>query len=167
MAVAGARGDVRNGSLPRALIQGGMAIGDRSTVDRGVAALDWLAMAQTTDEGRATLVGSDGWWPRRGRPAEFDQQPIEADSMVQAAAAAWHATGDERYREVALRFYRWFLGDNIGGCVVARPAEGACHDGLTPDGVNENQGAESTLAWLASTEAIRGIAAITQVAAET
>ena len=34
-------------------------------------------------------VGQDGWFPRGEKKALFDQQPIEAASMVQAAAAGF------------------------------------------------------------------------------
>jgi len=43
----------------------------------------------------------------------------------------------------------------MGGAVVAAPAQGACYDGLGLAGVNLNQGAESTIAWLLALEAIR------------
>ena len=62
-----------------------------------------------------------------------------------------------RYRAAAERAYAWFLGDNDVGVPVADPARGACHDGLTPDGVNANQGAESTLMWLTAVERMRAL----------
>ena len=55
------------------------------------------------------------------------------------------------------RAYAWFLGGNDLGVAVADPARGAGYDGLTPDGVNTNQGAESTLMWLMALEHIRAV----------
>jgi len=42
----------------------------------------------------------------------------------------------------------WFLGDNDLQIALYDPATGGCRDGLHPDRANENQGAESTLAFL-------------------
>jgi hypothetical protein len=53
------------------------------------------------------------------------------------------------------RCYDWFLGRNDGDVVIALPEPGACQDGLTPSGVNGNQGAESSLMWLIALERIR------------
>jgi hypothetical protein len=74
---------------------------------------------------------------------------------MSAAAAAFRATGRGRYLEAAEAAYGWFLGDNDLGVPLANPATGGCHDGLTPDGPNENQGAESTLMWLIALEEMR------------
>ena len=148
-----------NGSIPNALLAGGEATGDRQLVGTGRATLTFLAAGQTAAQGHASLVGNDGWWPRDGLKATFDQQPIDADSMVQAFATAYRLSADPDDRDEALRFYRWFLGENDAGMRVARPRSGACHDGLMPRGVNANQGAESTLAWLSALEAVRAIVA--------
>ena len=53
--------------------------------------------------------------------------------------------------------YGWFLGDNDLGERLAEPARGGCHDGLSPRGLNLNEGAESTLMWLIALERVRGI----------
>ena len=55
------------------------------------------------------------------------------------------------------RSYAWFLGANDLGLYVADPASGAGCDGLTPTGVNTNQGAESTMMWLIAAEHIRAL----------
>ena len=66
------------------------------------------------------------------------------------ARSAW-----DRHRSTMERCYGWFLGRNDGDVVIALPERGACHDGLTPSGVNRNQGAESSLMWLMALERIR------------
>ncbi|MFM7107965.1 MAG: hypothetical protein ACKOZU_05105, partial [Planctomycetaceae bacterium] len=43
-----------------------------------------------------------------------------------------------------------FLGHNVLGLAVCDPATGGCCDGLLEDRVNENRGAESTIAWLSA-----------------
>jgi hypothetical protein len=146
-----------NGLPAQALIVAGSQLGDADAVGTGLRVLDWLLTVQTLPDGRLSPVGCHGWWPRSGPRARFDQQPIEATSLLLAADAAYRTTGRERYRETAERAYGWFLGDNDTGMQVADPDRGGCHDGLTPDGVNPNQGAESTLMWLTAVERIRAL----------
>jgi hypothetical protein len=117
--------------------------------------LDWLIELQTTPRGTFSPIGNRGWLPRDGARARYDQQPIEATTLLLAASAALAATGRPRYRTAMEMAYAWFLGANDLGVPVAVPERGACFDGLTPGGVNENQGAESTLMWLVALEEIR------------
>ena len=127
---------------------------DPSMLAAGLQVLDWLVLEQTAPEGHLSPIGN-GWWPCGGVKARFDQQPIEATSLLLSADAAFSVTGDEQYRRVMERAYAWFLGANDLGLLVADPDRGAGFDGLTPDGVNANQGAESTLMWLTALERIR------------
>jgi hypothetical protein len=148
-----------NGVLPEALIVAGRALGEPEYVQLGLESLRWLVAAQTAPDGHLTPVGNRGWWPRGGRPARFDQQPIEATSLLEGARAAYNATTDPRWAETMERAYGWFLGVNDLGLALADPERGACRDGLNQDGVNENQGAESTLVWLLAVERIRELRA--------
>ncbi|MGC8633140.1 MAG: glycosyltransferase [Candidatus Limnocylindrales bacterium] len=144
-----------NGVLPEALIAGGAALARPRVIELGLQLLGWLASAETAPTGHLRPIGNHGWWPRGGRPAGFDQQPIEAASLLFAAARAWEVTGSERWAELAERAFDWFLGANDLGLPLADPASGACHDGLGADGVNANAGAESTLVWLLAVERLR------------
>jgi hypothetical protein len=146
-----------NGLPAQALIVAGSHLGDTNTARTGLRVLDWLLAVQTLPDGRISPVGCSGWWPRDGARARFDQQPIEVTSLLLAADAAYRNTGLERYRETAERAYGWFLGDNDTGMQVADPDRGGCHDGLTHNGVNPNQGAESTLMWLMAVERVRAL----------
>ena len=145
-----------NARPARALIVAGRSLGSTVMVDLGLGVLDWLIAAQTADEGHLSPVGN-GWWTRGEAKAMFDQQPIEATSLLLAAETALAATGDPRYGEVMDRAYAWFLGANDLGIAIADPARGASFDGLTPTGANTNQGAESTLMWLTALEHIRAV----------
>jgi hypothetical protein len=131
-----------NALIADGLIVAGRRREDESLLGIGTRALDWLAGTQTAAAGHLSLVGNRGWWPRGGIAARFDQQPIDA-------------TSDRRYLDLAERAYGWFLGDNDVGVRLADPGTGGCADGLTADGVNANQGAESTLMWLTALERIR------------
>ena len=144
-----------NGVLPRALIEAGRCLDRRSWVELGAGVLRWLDGAQQAPAGHFRPIGNRGWWPRGGRSAQWDQQPIEALSMLEAALAAEAATGDAEFGLLAERAYGWFTGANDLGLPVADPAQGACHDGLGRSGLNPNQGAESTLAWLVAVERMR------------
>ncbi len=144
-----------NGIVPQALIAAGRRLARAEMLVHGLRLLDWLLLVETAPAGHLSIVGNKGWYPRGGRQATWDQQPIEATSLLLAAEAAADATGSARYREAMERCYAWFLGHNDLGVPVAIPERGSCHDGLTPLGPNPNQGAESTLAWLMAVEHIR------------
>ena len=144
-------------ALPaRALIVAGRTLGSDEMIDTGLGVLDWLLDAQTTSDGHLSPVGN-GWWPRGGAKSRFDQQPIEATTLLLAAEAALGVTAYDRYRTAMEQAYAWFLGGNDLGLDVADPARGAGYDGLTPQGVNTNQGAESTLMWLIAMEHVRAV----------
>lgn len=144
-------------ALPaRALVVAGGYFGSRTMIDLGLDTLQWLVAVQTSGPGHLSPIGN-GWWRSGGTKSQFDQQPIEATALLLAAKAALAVAGDGRYRNVAELAYAWFLGANDLGLSVADPPHGACCDGLTPDGVNSNQGAESTLMWLIALEHIRAM----------
>jgi hypothetical protein len=144
--------------VPRALIVAGHAHGAPDAVAAGLRVLDWLIDAATAPGGHLSPVGN-GWWLDGGERSRYDQQPIEATSILLAAEAALDATGDVRYRTAMEAAYAWFLGHNDTGIQVADAVRGASHDGLTPSGPNLNEGAESTLMWLMALEHVRRLRA--------
>jgi len=93
-------------------------------------------------------IGSQGFYRKGGDRARFDQQPVEAGATVSACLQAYSASGDERWLKDAWSAFNWFLGDNDLQIVLYDSSTGGCRDGLHPDRANENQGAESTLAFL-------------------
>jgi glycosyltransferase involved in cell wall biosynthesis len=139
-----------NARIPHALIEVGQWLPDGEMVREGLRMLDWLDRVQTQEDGRFVPVGSNGWYPRGGAKARFDQQPIEAYTMLDACIAAYRATHDKRWIESAHRAFDWFLGDNDLGTPVYDCVTGGCFDGLHPDRVNQNEGAESTIVWMLS-----------------
>jgi len=143
-----------NGLPVRALIVAGQHHAHPGMVQAGIGVLEWLVVAQTAPEGHLSPIGNE-WWAIDGSRSTFDQQPIEATTLMLAAEAAHQATGDDRWTTVMERAYAWFLGHNDLGIPVADPERGGCHDGLMRDGVNRNQGAESTLMWLVALEHTR------------
>jgi len=139
-----------NAKLAHALLMSGKWMGRSDMIDVGKQALDWLVRVQTGGDGTLSIIGTDGWFPRGGEKAQFDQQPIEAHGLVDACIEAYHVTREPHWLDYARRAFNWFLGDNDLRTPVYDFTTGGCRDGLHPDRVNENQGAESTLAWLMS-----------------
>ncbi|MBN1315423.1 MAG: glycosyltransferase family 4 protein [Anaerolineales bacterium] len=137
-----------NASLPHALLLCGHAIPNAAMTEAGLESLSWLANQQHSDTGLFIPIGSNGFFPQGGQRAVFDQQPVEAQTMVSACLEAYRITLDNRWRKEARRTFEWFLGRNSLNLPVYDPTTGGCRDGLHPDRVNENQGAESTLAFL-------------------
>jgi hypothetical protein len=136
-----------NALLPATLFTGYELLGEEEWLKVARESLDFLHEITTTD-GTLDLVGNNGWWERDGDRARFDQQPVDAAAFVDACLAAWRATQEDRYREWALMGLDWFLGRNVKGLPVYDAATGGCSDALIADGVNWNQGAESTIAFL-------------------
>jgi glycosyltransferase involved in cell wall biosynthesis len=137
-----------NGRMPQALlgVTGGSA---EAAVATGLEALVWLTDVQRLDlPGHFVPIGSDGFFPKNGQRARFDQQPIEAGAMVSACLQALRVTGDPRWRREAWSAFNWFLGHNDLQLPLYDASTGGCRDGLHPDRANENQGTESTLAFL-------------------
>lgn len=139
-----------NAVLPHAMLMCGRWIPDDAMSKAGMESLRWLADVQRADVegGHFVPIGSNGFFPRGARRARFDQQPVEARTMVSACLEAYRITGDTYWREEAERAFEWFLGRNDLGIPLYDPTTGGCRDGLHPDRANENQGAESTLAFL-------------------
>ena len=138
-----------NAALPHALLTCGESMSNTEMSAAGLAALDWLAGLQTDSTGRHFVpIGSNGFYPRGGERARFDQQPVEAQAMVSACLEAYRITNDTRWRKEARRAFDWFLGRNDLHVPIYDPTTGGCRDGLHPDRPNANQGAESTLAFL-------------------
>ena len=134
----------------QALVLAGRWTGDRAALDAGLEMLAWLCDLQRSPHGRFAPVGCRGFLRRGGEPAAFDQQPIEAEATVAACIEAYHATCSATWLDRAWSAFDWFLGHNVLGLAVCDPATGGCRDGLLEDRVNENRGAESTIAWLSA-----------------
>jgi hypothetical protein len=143
-----------NARLSQALIRAGADMDNEEMRAAGLRSLDWLFKVETAEAGNFSPIPNTGW--QRGAPRpRFDQQPIEAQCMVEACFRAWRVTRDRRWREAMTSTFEWFLGRNDLGRPVYDYATGGCHDGLHPEGVNANEGSESTLAFLGSLLTLR------------
>lgn len=146
-----------NARLSQALILGGRAIPMPEALEIGLASLRWLTSIQKTQGGHFRPIGSNGFYFEGGARADFDQQPVEAQAMVSACLEAFRATEDPSWEREAKRAFEWFLGRNDLGLPLYDSNTGGCADGLHFDRVNENQGAESTLAFQLSLAEMIGI----------
>ncbi len=138
-----------NGKLPHALLLSGRRLQRNDMLDIGLVSLKWLLAVQTEDH-HFVPVGSNGWYEKGGLKARFDQQPIEANAMVEACVEAFNITRDKAWFDNAVMCFNWFLGHNDLNLPLYDPITGGCRDGLMADGINQNEGAESSLAWLLS-----------------
>lgn len=135
-----------NPRLCQALIEGGMELDQPAWVDAGLTTLAWISGCQTSAQGYFRPIGSESFGRARDwKP--FDQQPLEAQAAIEAAHSAWIATKDDAWIILAEQAYKWFLGVNDRGVILADLATGRCRDGITPRGDNRNCGAESILAF--------------------
>lgn len=137
-----------NARLCHALILTGRWTGHDRMLETGLTSLSWLMKNQTGERGCFRPVGSNGFWHRGKRPAEYDQQPIEAAAAVSACIEAYNTTATDHWRAEAQRAFDWFLGSNDLNEPLYDFSTGGCRDGLHANRVNQNEGAESTLSFL-------------------
>jgi len=143
-----------NATLSQAMLATGLVTGLRRYTDIGQRSLDFLIDVMFAGD-HLDLIGQNGWYMRGGRRAVFDQQPIDAGCMVEALVFAQDVLGEKRYGELADVAMAWFYGQNRTHQPIYDEDTGGCFDGLTPEGVNRNQGAESTLAHLSARLAMK------------
>jgi hypothetical protein len=138
-----------NARLSQALILAGSRSNNQRMTEVGFESLQWLVDEQHRgDENIFVPIGSNGFYPAGGEKARFDQQPVEACATISACLEAYRLTNERSWLEEAHRVFRWFLGKNDLQLPLYDATTGGCRDGLHPDRVNENQGAESTLSFL-------------------
>jgi glycosyltransferase involved in cell wall biosynthesis len=138
-----------NGKLPHALLLSGQWMQRSDMIDMGLRSLEWLLTVQS-EKGHFVPIGNNGWYEKGGPKARFDQQPVEANAMIEACVEAFNVTRDKTWIDSAVMCFNWFLGHNDLNMPLYDPKTGGCRDGLMADGINQNEGAESCLAWLLS-----------------
>jgi glycosyltransferase involved in cell wall biosynthesis len=138
-----------NARLSQALILAGWKSGNQKMIATGIESLEWLMAAQHQDDVEIFVpIGSNGFFTEGKEKARFDQQPVEACATISACLETYRLTHEKPWLDKAQHVFRWFLGKNDLQVPLYDAATGGCRDGLHPDRVNENQGAESTLSFL-------------------
>jgi hypothetical protein len=136
-----------NAVLPHALFIAARCWPEEDFLDVAEATFAFLDR-ETTVESVFWPVGNSDWYPRGEEKSLYDQQPVEAVTMADAALAGFALLGDEKYLATFRRAHAWFHGQNSLHQPLVDVHCGSCYDGLQRSGVNRNQGAESTLAYL-------------------
>lgn len=136
-----------NARLPQALFEAYMAVGKQKYLDVAKESLDFLVKTQVIN-GVFMPIGNDGWYKKGGKRPFYDQQPLEAAALVDAAIDGFYATNDKNYLPLADTGFEWFLGKNSRNVVMYCMETAGCFDGLNIDRVNMNQGAESSISYL-------------------
>jgi glycosyltransferase involved in cell wall biosynthesis len=136
-----------NARLSQALLTGAYALGRPELALAGLESLRWFGDECGLDESALRLPGHRG--RRRGEeaPGAGDEQPLEAAALVEAELSAFAVTHEAEHGVRAIRAFEWFLGRNRLQKPLYDFATGGCSDGLGDDDLNDNEGAESTLAF--------------------
>lgn len=138
-----------NARLSQALILAGWRSHNQRMIEAGMESLKWLVAEQHRGDKEIFVpIGSNGFFLEGSEKARFDQQPLEACATVSACLDVYRLTEESRWLEEAQRVFLWFLGKNDLQVPLYDAITGGCRDGLHPDRINENQGAESTLSFL-------------------
>jgi hypothetical protein len=136
-----------NARLPNSLFLAYEATKEETYLKAALKSLNFLTKTQTID-GTFVPIGNRGWYRKGSHRAIYDQQSIEASCMTEAAISAFKTTEKDEYFEASSNAFNWFLGGNLKGLMVYDPESGGCCDGLNPEGLNRNKGAEATIAYL-------------------
>ncbi|MFH1365754.1 MAG: glycosyltransferase [archaeon] len=138
-----------NSKIPEMLFLAYNLTKNKEYLEIAEKSLDFLAsLVFFKDE--LSPIGQNGWYNRHGTRSFFDQQPIDASSMVQTSLVAYSITENKKYYNNAVLAFNWFLGKNHLKQMMYNEGTGGCHDGLSKNSINLNQGAESTIEYLIS-----------------
>ena len=135
-----------NARLPQAMFSVYQSLKQCELLEVALESLDFLISTQMID-GIFVPIGTKGWYFKGGKRAVYDQQPIEASCMVETLIQASTITGIERYKKLISNVFEWYHGRNTNSVTLYDHNNGTCYDGITPEGLNLNQGAESTLSY--------------------
>jgi hypothetical protein len=136
-----------NGLLPRALLLSYRALKEERYREVGLESLQFLTDTCYSD-GVFDLIGDQGWYPKGGERARFEQLPIEAASLAEAYIDAYVIERDEHHLELARAAFEWFLGRNVLEAPLYDFAPGSCADGILAHGVDQNRSAAATVHYL-------------------
>ncbi|WP_417885056.1 glycosyltransferase family 4 protein [Zunongwangia sp.] len=138
-----------NGVLPLALLHSAQIIPDKKVIDIAMITMEFLE-EHTLKDGTLSVIGNDKWYTKDGERSFFAQQPIDAMAMVLMFHQAFILTGNKEYLTKLFDSFMWFLGENDLRMSLYDFETKGCCDGFENYGVNRNQGAESSLAYLIS-----------------
>jgi len=136
-----------NSKLPESLFLAYLMTKNEEYLTVAQESLDFLSKELIVD-GKLMPIGNEGWYHRNSKRAFYDQQPVDAGSMVQTCLVAYKVTKKNVYYSNAVLAFNWFLGKNSLNQMVYDEVTGGCFDGLSTNSINLNQGSESTISYL-------------------
>ena len=136
-----------NPRMSQAMLAAYQALGEKRYLTVAEKTLQFL-IETSIAKGVLVPIGSEGWYQKGRERALYDQQPIEAGAMVEATALASRLTRSKVYETALRHALGWFFGLNTQSVMLYDDSTGACYDGVNQEGLNQNQGAESTIAFL-------------------
>jgi glycosyltransferase involved in cell wall biosynthesis len=138
-----------NGILPLALLHAAQILNSEKVTKTAINSMNFLT-GHTLNDNYLSIIGNEKWYQKNGERSVFAQQPIDAMAMVLMYHQAFHVTKDKEYLNKLYTAFLWFLGENdLRMSLFDFETQGCC-DGFERYGVNRNQGAESSLAYLIS-----------------
>ncbi len=138
-----------NGILPFALLHAAEILKNDKIAQIALETTNFLTEILLKD-GYLSIIGNEKWYKKDGERSLFAQQPVDALAMVLMYHQAFHLTKDREYLSKLFSCFMWFLGENDLRMNLFDFETKGCCDGIQSDGVNRNQGAESSLAYLIS-----------------
>lgn len=138
-----------NGILPLALLHAAEMLPEERIREVAVESMDFLTQT-TLHDGYLSIIGNENWYEKEGERSQFAQQPIDALAMILMYQQAFHLTKDKEYLSKLFSCFMWFLGENDLRMSLFDFETKGCCDGFESNGINRNQGAESSLAYLIS-----------------
>ncbi|HHY05320.1 MAG TPA: hypothetical protein GX534_09070 [Thermoanaerobacterales bacterium] len=145
-----------NALLPHSLFGYYAITGDIKALRVATDTLNFLSES-LFQKGYLNIVGNRGWWKKQSFIPPFDQQPVDAASIILACLQAFIATGDRQFISRAQLAYQWYWGNNINKTPLFNEQTQGCHDALVPDGVNLNQGAEAVVSFLMAHQVLNNV----------
>jgi hypothetical protein len=138
-----------NGLLPESLLIAGRATKNKLYYEKGLETLSFL-IKKTFLPSYYMPIGNAHWHAKNHVKSLHDQQPEDPCSMILALEGAYRMTNDPQYVILIKKCFSWYLGNNTSGAALYNAESGGCFDGLRPDKINTNQGAESLVSYLMS-----------------
>ena len=138
-----------NGILPLALLHAAELLNDEKVTKIAIESMDFLT-SHTLKDGYLSVIGNENWYKKDGQRSVFAQQPVDAMAMVLMYHQAFQLTKEKEYLTKLYSSFLWFLGENDLRMSLYDFETNGCCDGFESYGVNRNQGAESSLAYLIS-----------------
>ena len=138
-----------NAILPLSMLHASSILNEEEVSKVAFESMDFL-INTTMSKGYLSIIGNEGWFKKEGERPMFAQQPIDAMGMVLMLRQAYNITGNKDYLSKLFKSFKWFLGENDLFMTLFNHDTQGCCDGIESYGINQNQGAESTIAYLIS-----------------